>query len=116
MYSREAPEINPMLYIYQIIAEAMLDAQLNFTDEEREIMENIPKPPTNAENLEELPWCTICNEDAKIRCVDCDDELYCKSCFREIHHDDEEYRSHRTKTYQKPKTVGDLSSSDDDGD
>lgn len=91
-----------------------MDAQLNYTDEEKELMEGIPKPPKNADDLEELPWCTICNEDAKIRCVDCDGELYCKACFREIHHDDEDYRAHKTKAYQKPKKGDDLSSSDED--
>lgn len=99
---------------FQILAEAMLDAQLNLTDEEKELIEGIPKPPENPEDLEELPWCTICNEDARIRCMDCDGELYCNSCFREIHHDDEEYRRHTTKAYQKPKKEGDLSSSDED--
>lgn len=99
-------------FVKKILAEAMLDAQLHITDEERELMEGIPKPPKDYD-LEELPWCTICNEDAKIRCVDCDGELYCKACFREIH-DDEDYRRHQTKPYQKPKTEGDLSSSDED--
>lgn len=92
----------------------MLDAKLNFTDEERELMEGIPKPPLNSDDLDELPWCTICNEDAKIRCMDCDGELYCNSCFREIHQDDEDYRGHVKKAYQKPKKDGDLSNSDDD--
>lgn len=90
----------------------MLDAQLNYTDEEKELLEGIPKPPKNPEDLEELPWCTICNEDAKQRCLDCDGELYCNACFKEIH-DDEEYRRHRSKKYQKPKTADD---SDHDSD
>lgn len=93
-----------------------MDAQvnLNYTDEEKELMETIPKPPSNSGDLEELPWCTICNEDAKVRCLDCDGELYCKACFWEIHQDDEDYRSHKIKPYQKPKNKGELSSSDED--
>lgn len=98
-----------LIYIYghcQILAEAILDAELNLNDDEKELMEGIPKPPAAAhqQDTEELPWCTICNEDARIRCIDCDGELYCRPCFKEIHHDDEEYRAHRTKAFEKNTT------------
>lgn len=30
-------------------------------------------------------WCTVCLEDATIRCVGCDNDAYCGRCWREMH-------------------------------
>ena len=49
----------------------------------------------------EYPWCIICNEDAVLICRECDDEIFCRRCFKECHMD-EDIRSHSGETY-KPK-------------
>lgn len=67
-------------------------------ENEQELLAGLPKP---SEETEELPWCTICNEDAIVRCKGCDGELFCRTCFKEIH-DDEEYRNHSTEAYSAP--------------
>ncbi|KAI1392733.1 uncharacterized protein F4822DRAFT_392007 [Hypoxylon trugodes] len=30
-------------------------------------------------------WCVVCLEDGTIRCLDCDDDVYCARCWREMH-------------------------------
>lgn len=72
---------------------ALPDSDL--TPEEKEFVNSIK--PGQVE--EELPWCTICNEDATIRCIGCDGDLFCRACFNEIHANDEEYREHQTKKF-----------------
>jgi hypothetical protein len=54
------------------------------------------------ETTEEFPWCVICTEDAKIRCFDCDSDVYCLRCFRECH-DSLEIKDHKTCPYLPEK-------------
>lgn len=51
-------------------------------------------------------WCIICQDDATIKCVGCDGDLYCAGCWREGHTGSEvgrEERGHRWVKFQKPK-------------
>lgn len=59
-----------------------------------------PSAPSMEEFNDQLPWCCICNDDATIRCHDCDDDLYCKRCFREGHAEFS-LKSHRHSRFQK---------------
>ena len=51
---------------------------------------------------EEYPWCIICNEDASLRCTQCDGDLYCSRCFKECHLD-EDIRDHKATEYSKKR-------------
>lgn len=49
-------------------------------------------------------WCTICNEDATLRCVGCDDDLYCTNCWLDGHKGPDagyEERTHKAIQYNK---------------
>lgn len=56
------------------------------------------------DTTEEFPWCIICTEDAKIRCFDCDSDIYCLRCFKECH-DSLEITDHKTCPYLPEKNT-----------
>ncbi|CAO1430619.1 unnamed protein product [Diamesa tonsa] len=84
----------------QYIEEAKLPDEV-FDDDERELLSSIPKAPSK--DTEELPWCEICNEDATLRCLECEN-LFCVRCFKEFHYE-EDYKDHKTAAYKAPKSV-----------
>jgi hypothetical protein len=50
-------------------------------------------------------WCVICCDDATIKCLGCDGDLYCKACWKEGHRSEDagmEERMHKAVLYQKP--------------
>lgn len=50
--------------------------------------------------MEELPFCEICNEDARMRCLGCK-YLFCKQCFKD--HKDEDDGCDKFEPYSPPK-------------
>lgn len=44
-----------------------------------EVADDVPQIEVDDGNL---TWCVICNEDAGLKCCDCDGDLYCFECFR----------------------------------
>lgn len=83
----------------QFLEEAAIDAKKHPTEDDELNDLEIPTPLDTSET-EELPWCTICNEDAVIRCKSCGGDLFCRSCFKDCHDDDEDYRKHETKPFK----------------
>lgn len=78
----------------KVQAEVDLERSLGIT----EMNDDEAMDVTN-DDTEEFSWCIICNEDAKIRCLGCDRDLYCKSCFQEGHRD-EDTRCHAFEPYK----------------
>lgn len=51
-------------------------------------------------------WCTVCLEDATLRCLGCDDDVYCARCWREMHVGPQagfDERSHRAVQFTRDK-------------
>ncbi|OTB04459.1 hypothetical protein M426DRAFT_320818 [Hypoxylon sp. CI-4A] len=47
-------------------------------------------------------WCIVCLEDGAIRCLDCDGDVYCARCWREMHVGPQagyDERGHRWETF-----------------
>lgn len=34
---------------------------------------------------DQMTWCIVCLEDATIRCVGCDGDVYCRRCWKDMH-------------------------------
>ncbi|XP_033735274.1 abscission/NoCut checkpoint regulator-like isoform X2 [Pecten maximus] len=56
------------------------------------------------EDEDELPYCSICTEDAMVRCHGCDMDLYCSQCWNKSHKDFQ-MEDHVTSKYIAPKGI-----------
>ncbi|KAL7329683.1 hypothetical protein PS15p_204739 [Mucor circinelloides] len=66
---------------------------------------SVPKPLTNTDLHDEMDdWCCICNDDATVECLGCeDDNKYCRECFFHTHKSesaDYEATKHKSRPYQ----------------
>jgi hypothetical protein len=67
-------------------------------DIQKSVKTNLPK--YTDEDMES--WCCICNEDATIKCMGCDGDLYCQECWRDGHGNGPgQERGHRALAYAK---------------
>jgi hypothetical protein len=63
------------------------------------------KTPTAPPDDDVENWCVICNEDATVRCLGCDGDLYCAECWKEGHQSKDagpEERRHKALRFEKP--------------
>ena len=95
--------------------EPFIEKQLNDSDDDEEQASAIVKRVLAEQRLElqeddrtindgneELPWCELCNEDAQLRCIGCDSDLFCRRCWKETHQD-AELKQHRIENYSMKK-------------
>lgn len=71
----------------RIVRKAIAEAQLPLTNQ---------SATEDEKEEEDMIWCVICNDDAKVCCQDCDNDLYCADCFHEFHSDTDS-RKHKTR-------------------
>ncbi|KAL2180200.1 uncharacterized protein P884DRAFT_255195 [Thermothelomyces heterothallicus CBS 202.75] len=41
--------------------------------------------PSRYSDEDQKTWCIVCLEDAAIRCIGCDNDVYCARCWKEMH-------------------------------
>ncbi|KAI1618523.1 hypothetical protein EDD37DRAFT_269922 [Exophiala viscosa] len=61
-----------------------------------------PSPGYTDEDIDS--WCIICNDDATLRCIGCDGDLYCANCWMEGHRGEDaglEERTHKAVQFVK---------------
>lgn len=55
---------------------------------------------------DEKSWCPVCLEDGTVRCFDCDSDVYCAKCWKDMHIGPRalyDFRGHRWEKFIKPR-------------
>ncbi|KAK1755265.1 hypothetical protein QBC47DRAFT_212885 [Echria macrotheca] len=55
-------------------------------------------------DADQQTWCIVCLEDASVRCVGCDDDVYCGRCWRDMHLGPRagyDYRGHKSVRFER---------------
>ncbi|SLM34074.1 hypothetical protein LPUS_02749 [Lasallia pustulata] len=81
-----------------------LPAAPTFAPPRKPIKVSKPQPKSQFTDEEIDSWCVICNDDATVRCLGCDGDLYCALCWREGHVGKDvglEERAHRWAKYRR---------------
>jgi hypothetical protein len=63
-------------------------------------------PSQDGKDDDDETWCIICCDDATVKCLGCDGDLYCGNCWNEGHRGEaagREERGHKAVLYQKPR-------------
>lgn len=85
-----------------------LPAVPTFQPEDRPVKGVVKK--TGYTDEDQKTWCIVCLEDATVRCLGCDDDVYCARCWKEMHigpsagYDE---RGHQWVNFSRDKTRGD---------
>lgn len=66
--------------VEKLLSEAKLPEIPGDGDDEDEVIPISDEVEDTDDDI--LTWCVICNEDARLKCLDCDGDIYCLECFR----------------------------------
>ena len=78
----------------------------SFSPSKKPIKVTKTKAKTHLTDEEIDSWCIICNDDATVKCIGCDGDLYCRQCWQEGHMGESagfEERKHCWVKYEKRK-------------
>ncbi|VDP87750.1 unnamed protein product [Echinostoma caproni] len=91
--------------IVTYVEEAKIDSACGHVDLNPEKESNKDGNDIDSDDDDELPWCFMCEEDATIRCVQCEG-LLCDRCLKKSHRK-KEFKHHTLVPYKPKKKTND---------